>query len=333
VWGLPVKRHILLLHDSVASDAPPDELDTLVQVSQIGQALERLGHTVQARPFAGDLVDLAAFLSGNGFDLVFNLVETFHGSRFLHTIPLLCDRLGFNFTGGNANSLYLTGDKLLAKRLLRLAAIPTPDWIDGNDPSLWSSFIGERLIVKPKDEEASVGIVDDSVFICRTVGELIERREDAHMHHMMVERFIEGREFNISMLSDHGKPRILPIAEMEFIDYPVGKPKIVGYEAKWIEESFAYGHTIRSFASCQNSPELDHKLRDIARSCWHLFDCSGYARVDLRVDSEGDPYVLEVNMNPCIAQDSGFIAACAQEGLSYGQVLEHIVGETMHGNS
>ena len=144
---------------------------------------------------------------------------------------------------------------------------------------------------------------------------------------MLMESYIEGREFAVSIISTESGVHILPIAQMLFLDYPENRPKIVGYEAKWLENSFAYTHTQRSFAWIKEEPELDNRLRSLALDVWHLFGCTGYARVDVRVDEAGNPFVLELNLNPCIAEDSGFIAACLQSGISYDQVIKLIVEE------
>lgn len=326
-----VNKKILLLHDAVIGGAPPDEQDTLVQVSQIGSALRRLGCDVCTLAFDGNLSTLEATLRKKPADLLFNVVETFWGSRFLHTIPLLCAQLGIPITGGNASSLFLTGDKLLAKRLMQLKDIPTPRWVDDSEYNTLSSFLGRTLICKPREEEASVGITDDSVFTCNTSDELRIRCNDAIHRKMIIEEYIEGRECNISIASFNGFVRVFPIAEMIFTDYPEGKPHIVGYEAKWDEQSFAYHHTIRSFAFVQGEPILSRRLEELVLSCWQLFDCSGYGRVDLRIDREGNPFVLEINMNPCLTDDSGFIAACAEASMSYDEVIRMIIEEALRG--
>ncbi|MGH0051872.1 MAG: D-alanine--D-alanine ligase family protein [Sphaerochaetaceae bacterium] len=328
-----MKKHILVLHDMVGAQAPPDEQDTLVQVAQVESALRRAGYDVSLEAFNGDLTDLSQVLKTHQFDLVFNLVETYYGSRFLHTIPLLCEQLGIRVTGGNSHSLFLSGDKVLAKKLMRLAGIPTPDWIDPHSPSTWESFIGKTLICKPRGEDASVGIDDASVFTCQSFVELKKRMKEAEYRNMLLERYIEGAEYNVSISSVNGIPKIHPIAEIVFKSYPEGKPRIVGYEAKWLEDSFAYSHTVRSFAFSDENQEVDLRLRQVVETCWQLFDCTGYARVDLRCDDMGNPFVLELNMNPCLSQDSGFIAACAQEGLSYDQTIVQIAREAMHGTA
>jgi D-alanine-D-alanine ligase len=119
--------------------------------------------------------------------------------------------------------------------------------------------------------------------------------------------------------------KILPHAEIRFMDYPPDKPKIVGYEAKWQEDTFAYLHTSRSFEFDAKDRPLLKKIDEICRQCWKAFDLRGYARVDLRVNARNQPYVLEINANPCISPDSGFVAATQQAGLEFPAVIERII--------
>ena len=324
-------RNVLLLHDMVSAHAPPDELDTLDQLVAVESALHALGYETTRKPFDGDLLALERHLRTNRFDVVFNLVETYHGSRFLHLIPLLCEQLGVPVTGGNSESLFLTSDKLLAKRLLVLAGIPTPQWVTRVNRDQWSSFLGQRLLCKPRGEEASVGIDDASVLVCDTLYELESLVERADAEGLLVERFIDGREYNISILPSDGRPEVLPIAEMVFSDYPPDKPKIVGYEAKWLEDSFAYTHTVRSFGVEGNDAALAGRLHVVAEDTWRLFGGNGYARVDLRLDERGNVFVLELNANPCISHDSGFCAAANEAGYTYNQMIEAIVQEALRG--
>ncbi len=317
-------KNILLVHDVVEDHASLDELDTLVQVNQVEEVLQQTGYSCKRYPFSGNLNNLEDYLKHNRVDVVCNLVETYYGARMLHTIPLICESLRIRVTGGGASSLFLTSDKVLAKRMMVLAGIPTPRWVDPQKRETWSSFLKIPLIKKPRTEDASIGIDDNSVFSCETIEELIVRIVDAEEHHQMLEEFVQGREINISIAMLKKKLEIFPIAEMIFIDFPPHKPQIVGYEAKWCEDSFAYHHTQRSFA-VEKETALVNKLRDLAQACWNLFDCSGYARVDVRIDETGNPFVLELNINPCIAKDSGFIAACNQAGYTYAETIVGII--------
>ena len=140
------------------------------------------------------------------------------------------------------------------------------------------------------------------------------------------EGFVDGREFNIAVLETASGPRVLPIAEMCFVDFPADMPRIVDYAAKWDESSFAYRNTRRSFDLAAADSALLGHLQAVALRCWEVFGLAGYARVDVRVDTLGLPWVLELNANPCLAPDAGFAAAATRAGMSYatlvGAVLE-----------
>jgi D-alanine-D-alanine ligase len=153
----------------------------------------------------------------------------------------------------------------------------------------------------------------------------MEKRQGQLGGDCFAEQFIDGREFNLSVLACQGGAEVLPPAEMRFIDYPAGKWKVVGYRAKWDEASFESLHTQRSFEFAKSERPLLQNLIDMAKRCWHLFGLRGYARVDFRVDERNQPWVLEINANPCLSPDAGFVAAASQAGLSYRQVVERIL--------
>jgi ribosomal protein S18 acetylase RimI-like enzyme len=123
----------------------------------------------------------------------------------------------------------------------------------------------------------------------------------------------------------------LPVAEILFQDFPEGMPKILGYEAKWDEDSFACINTVRHFPEDPEDDGLLGKVREAALSAWHLCGLEGYARIDLRLDEAGEPRVLEVNANPCLAADAGFMAAAAKAGLSGKEVVRRILAAVRKG--
>ena len=118
---------------------------------------------------------------------------------------------------------------------------------------------------------------------------------------------------------------LLQILEIQFVNFPADKPRIVGYAAKWAENSFESRHTVRRFIDPQQEASLCEQLGQVALRCWDIFQLRGYARVDFRVDADGQPWVLEVNANPCISPDAGFAAAAAEEDISYSEAIQRIV--------
>ena len=102
----------------------------------------------------------------------------------------------------------------------------------------------------------------------------------------------------------------------------------VGYRAKWDEGSFEYGSTPRSFDFPPDDAALLATLKRLSLACWEIFGLRGYARVDFRVDAEGKPWVLEINTNPCLSPDAGFMAAAGRAGLSRNDVVRRIIADT-----
>jgi D-alanine-D-alanine ligase len=219
---------------------------------------------------------------------------------------------------------------------IRAGGLPTPDWLGPGANGGMTPIVKNRersrrkssFIVKSVWEHASFGMDDDMVV--RQADEAMLQRAMAEWAPRLrgecfAEAFVDGREFNISVISTAEGPRVLPIAEIHFIDYPKDKPKIVSYKAKWEEESVEYRCTPRGFEFSGKDKPLLEELARLSRLAWDLFGLRGYARVDYRVDAKGRPYILEINANPCISPDSGFIAAAQQGGLDYDSVIRLIL--------
>ncbi|WP_320127555.1 ATP-grasp domain-containing protein [uncultured Sphaerochaeta sp.] len=322
---------VLIVHDRVSKTPSKDEEDTLLEVEQVSKVLQEKGDIVTSVEFSLNLADFGEYIAEFCPDVIFNLVETLEGSRLLYLAPVLFESLHLPYTGGNSQGMFLSSDKLLAKELLLGASIPTPRWFSfrkrQKDPLDLEVLVDLPLIAKPISEEASVGINDDSILTFSS-SKAIEQFLCTHdFEGLFLEEFIEGREFNISVLCVEGEPKVLPPAEIVFDDYPLGKPEIVGYEAKWDADSFAYSHTRRTFDFPLSDKQLLERLESITLQCWNLFGAKGYSRVDFRVDRQGNPYVLEVNVNPCISDDSGFTAACERSGMTYDGMIDRIIQE------
>ncbi len=256
-------------------------------------------------------------------DLVFNLVEGVDGKGILApAAPKLLAMLHMPFTGAGADVMELTTDKPRTKQKLKDAAIPTPDWAVGPD---WSGLDGRRWIVKSALEDGSVGLDDDCVVegIYAVKARAIQC-ETRFGGHWFAEEYVEGREFNIALLGNQKSFSILPMAEMTFADWPEGKPRIVGYGAKWDEDSSGYTHTVRRFGVEQDEPELAAKLKTLCEKTWEAFGLTGFVRLDFRVKKD-EPLILEINVNPCISPDAGFAAAAEAAGMDYDTLIEEIV--------
>ncbi len=263
-------------------------------------------------------------LTGQKPACVFNLIEALDGRCDLAQAALdRLERLGLTFTGADAASYRLSGDKLAAKAALRAAGLPTPDWsLDG------SGFAADAtVIVKSVSEHASLGIDAGSVVPAAQAAAQITAREARFGGRFFAEVFVEGREFNLSILDG----AVLPPAEIVFWGYAEGKPHIVDWEAKWIEDSDAFRSASREFTFPDRDETLLATLKRLTLQAAEVFGLDGYARVDFRVDAAGNPWILEANSNPCLTPDAGFAATAAQAGLSYDTLIERIVRAALRG--
>lgn len=316
---------VLVLHENPGSDLRADEADALVQLEQVGEALEQLHWKVSAQAIDLDLALGLERLQAHEPGCVFNLVESLGGrGELIGLVPALLESAALPFTGSGSMAINISSHKTFAKRWMRSDGIPTPDWeLDAAELEA-----DERWIVKSLWEHASLGLDDDAVVQGRAAAEArIHYCAEKYGGEWFAERYVDGREFNISIIEQNGQPRVLPLAEMTFVDYPADKPKIVGYAAKWVSDAAEYHATQRRFPTL---PEAERQtLKDVARRCWTLFGLRGYGRVDIRLDRQGSPWVLEINANPCLARDAGFVAAALEAGIRYRQVIEMILHTAM----
>lgn len=306
-----------MLHSDVAPDAPPEELDTLIAAEAVAKALETRGHKVAQAPFRQE--KLQDLLAREAPEMVFNLVEGVEGQgRLAPVAPKMLAAHRMRFTGATAEAMALTNDKPLTKQRLRDAGLATPDWAV---PPGWQGLGTGKWIVKATLEDASLGLDDKCVVEASQVKTRAAGCAARFGGQWFAERYVEGREFNIAVLDG----RVLPMAEMRFEHWPQGKPRIVGYDAKWEEDSTGWNGTVRAFGVEEAEPGLAERLKSACEKVWRLFALSGFARVDFRVGEDGMPMILEINTNPCISPDAGFAAAAAEAGIGYDALIEAIV--------
>ncbi|MBI5536928.1 MAG: D-alanine--D-alanine ligase [Deltaproteobacteria bacterium] len=318
---------IVVLHEVVPPEAPPDEQDVLVEVEMICTALRELGHEPYTVALGLDLDRTLREIQAHSPEIVFNMVETVCGDGgLIHLAPSLLDHMGMRYTGSPLDAIYVTTNKVLTKKLLEHAGIATPPWVTLEQASQGQVPFEGPYIIKPVWEDASIGLNDDSIARDRVrLSEVIPAHRARIRGELFVEGFVDGREFNLSVLEIDGAPVVLPPAEIRFIEFPEGKPRFVGYRAKWDEDSFEFRNTPRSFEFPPEDAPLLSQLSHIALECWNLLGLRGYGRVDFRVDASGRPWVLEVNVNPCLSPDAGFMAACDRAGISAADAVRRIL--------
>ena len=322
-----------ILHDRVAAVARPDESDVLVQVVAVSEALSQLSFEPTVIELGLDLAGVEAGLRRLEPSLVFNLVESVGGhANLIYLAPALLEDLAIPFTGAGTDAMFATSNKLMAKRLMQWNNIPTPDWVvAGTSTRRRSPDLTSTWILKSVWEHASVGLNDGSLVQTASFEDLTNRLEQTQKRlggACFAEAYIEGREFNLSLLEGTKGPEVIAAAEILFVDFGEGKPRIVGYPAKWDVDSFEYQHTLRTSEIPSCDSELVSELHRIALDCWELFGLRGYARVDFRLDQASQPWVLEVNANPCLSPDAGYAAALLNAGIDFSEAIGRIVSVT-----
>jgi D-alanine-D-alanine ligase len=328
---------IAIAHNEVTDSSLPDERDVLVQVEAVSEALLTLGHQPVPLPCNLDLAGLKLAIRQMRPECIFNLVESLDGrGQLIFFVPSLFDAMEIEYTGSTSASIHLTSHKGMAKEKMRAAGLPTPSWIGPYPPELCSKN-GASIpwpkgpwIIKSVWEHASIGLTGDGLVIAERPEDLMERMRLSAPElagACFAEEYIDGREFNLSILAGPDGPQLLPVAEIMFEGYQENKAHIVCYKAKWDEKSFEYSHTPRRFDFPSEDTPLLRELEKLAIRCWRIFGLKGYARVDFRVDKEGRPFILEVNTNPCLSPDAGFAAALLRAGMSFDRAVECILND------
>jgi D-alanine-D-alanine ligase len=321
-------KKIVIMHSDVKENASEDEQDCLTQVKVVDETISALGHQPVHFPFVMDLNANIAAMRKVMPDIVFNLVETVDGRGALaYVAPALMDTIGVCYTGCRTEAMFLTSNKPLAKKILHTHGVDTPPWMM-SDGSVTGNPLCDLFIIKPVWEDASVGIDDEALVQTsdwRILKDVLQRRQKKLGTSCFAESYIDGREFNVALLVSKEGVRVLPPAEILFDDYPPGKPKVLDYRAKWVEDSFEYHKTRRSALIAPSDESLAARLMEIGRRLWLLFGLRGYARIDFRVDRQGKPWVLEINANPCLSPDAGFAAALHDAGIKFLMAIDDIL--------
>lgn len=294
------------------------------EVVAVKEALIELGYPVQLIPLGRPLEKAQKTLESVCADLVFNLFEGFDDAP--ETEPVIArwmEEKHIRFTGNPSNVLELTLDKAKTKSVLSTAGIKTPAYQVLNPDTMDGFSLKFPCIVKPNAEDASHGLLPESVV--QNKEQLIaqvERITRNFRGSALIEEFIDGREFNASVLGNSS----LSLLEISEITYtlPRGLPRILTFESKWIEGTEYY---VGTGVTCpaQIDPELRKTIADIVLTGCKAVGCRGYARVDMRQDLNGDIKVLEINANPDISPDLGIARQANAVGISYAELIQKIV--------
>lgn len=320
--------HILILIPELKEIEPDDNLATISTARELAKHYDRLGYSNAIRHFEYLPQTFKTVVDEEQPDCVFNLVESVSGtSRLIHVPPIYLEELQIRYTGCPAHAIELSNDKVLAKHILQLLKVPTPRW---GTPKTLSAGEGGTWIVKAQHEHASFGLTQANV-VQGTTAAITRAHELAKEHKIewMIEEFVDGREFNVSMVETPNGPRVLPSAEIVFQNYGTDLHKIIDYRAKWDDQSFEYQNTIRRAEFSPADRSLLKELEAISLKVWEGFDLRGWARVDFRIDAANNPWVIDVNANPDLSLDAGFMAAAGRAQIAPHEAIRMITDAAM----
>jgi D-alanine-D-alanine ligase len=317
---------ITVLHSKDALDPPVDPL-----LDQLDAALAENGHTSRRTAVDDTIEPVISQLKDFQPELVFNLAESFRGKSALESnVAALLNLLDLRYTGSSPAGLILAGDKTLTKKVLAFHGIRSAkfatmyrgqsDWVD--------SGINFPLLVKPPQEDASLGITQKSVVNdIKELLDVISSTQQEYQSPVLVEEFIDGREFYVGVIGN-SKVETLPLIELDFSKFPEGLPKIASWEAKWGDDGDEKGAEFegtQSIFPTDMPDELTEKIQKVAIDSFQALRLRDYARIDLRVTAKEEVYVIEANPNCYLEKNSEFARAAQKAGLEYPALIARIV--------
>jgi D-alanine-D-alanine ligase len=327
------KRHIAVVYNAYIEEVPdlPEDRgstsDLILQVRNVARHLRREAHTVTIVPLADDLFGFQRRLRRIEPDVVFNLYDdVVHGALYDMRLAALVRMMGYPMTGCSALALGLTRYKFMAASVLAGAGVPIPpntamlETVSAVDRHTWEF----PIIVQAAQEHGGIGLDRASVVSSKkALRDRVRLILQNYRQPALAQRFLRGREFNVGIIGGK-RLRVLPLAEVDYSHLSADIPPIMSYAAKWVETSEEYQST-KVICPAEVEPELGERIVQIALQAFRAVGGRGYGRVDMRLDEQNQPYVLEVNCNPCLDEGMGIARSAEQAGIPFPQLLDLIV--------
>ncbi|MDD5730032.1 MAG: ATP-grasp domain-containing protein [Candidatus Omnitrophica bacterium] len=305
-------------------DDPPDanaEFDHPSTVDIIANAIQSSGFKVKK---IGNVAHLLENIDKLKVDIVFNISEGVSGRNRESQVPILLEMAGIPCVGADALSLGISLDKIMAKKIFIAEKIPTPKFLEIKNNTLpWDSdHLKFPLIVKPRFEGSSKGLSEASrVENPEELKKQVDFVVNTYKQPALVEEFIRGEEFTVALIGND-PPELLPVVQIK-ID---GKLKLN-------DKFYTFGHIkndkLEYVCPARISPELRQKITDLALRTYNAIECRDFGRVDVRVDEDGNPYVLEINPLPSLSSEDVFNVVAKAIGISYDEIIGRILKEAI----
>ncbi|PIR23237.1 MAG: hypothetical protein COV44_03790 [Deltaproteobacteria bacterium CG11_big_fil_rev_8_21_14_0_20_45_16] len=328
-----MSKKIVILFDLLEAP-PPDqnyrdyEKDSVWdnEVS-VKRALQRLGHEVVLIGVFNDITRLITELNEIKPDLIFNMVESFNNNRNLEPqVVGVFELLGIPFTGTRSLGLGICKDKALSKKILSHHRIRIPRWVVSHRsrPLRKIHDIKFPAFVKASHTEGSEGISKES--FVESESDAIARAAFLHEKYesnVIIEEFIEGRELYMSVLGDK-RLQCFPMREIVFQNFPEDEPKFATYKSKW-DEKYRKKWGIRNEFARNLEKDVIKRAENMCKKAFAVLHLHAYARFDLRLNEQGELYMLEANPNPSITDYDDFAASGRKADIEYDELIAKLI--------
>ncbi len=313
------------------------EWDNPETIDAVAEALRERCEVIKIDCNPARLPHIIATLLEEKPDICFNITEGIGEPSREAQIPALLDMMRLRYTASDPATLCLTLDKARTKEILSYYQIPTPLFrvihTMREEEMLLKESLQFPLIVKPLYEGSSKGIFERSVVsspeeLSRQLREVIEHYQQP----ALVEQFLSGREFTVALIGNGEAVEVLPIIELLFDHLPKASRKIYSYEAKWLWDD--PDNPVEVF-KCP-APISNELADEITRLCKHAFwalRCRDWARIDVRLDEHGKPFIIEINPLPGILpnpdEHSCFPLAARMAGMDFNALINRVLDEAL----
>lgn len=305
------------------------EFDDLDTINAIRLALENAGYEVVLLEADQDFI---ISLKESNVDFVFNIAEGIHGESRESHVPAILEMFNIPYSGSGVLTQAITLNKSRKKEILDYYQIRTPKWqVFKNTNQKLDPKLKFPLIVKPDAEGSSIGITNESlVFDTLSLKKQVRKVLKEYEQPALVEEFVTGREFTVSLLGN--PPKVLPIVEVNFDHLPANVHRFDSWEAKWVFDN-PNSAVDPIICPAELKPKLKAQIEKIAKQTFDKLGCVDLARIDIRLDSDGNPHILDVNALPGLMPDpkmnSRFPKSCYAAGMTYEQIILAVLNSAL----
>jgi len=320
--------HIGIAVENLGSNLAPDQYSN-EEIQNFEKVLQERGYKVTCYDFF-DPIKALNELKNSDVDIVFNLCCIIHNSNLYEPhVAAMLEVLQIPFTGADYSALNICLDKIKMKKILEFHGIPVPKWDYAVAPDdEIDSTLRYPLIIKPSSQDGSEGITIKSVVenpeqMRAQLAETLKKYGGT----VLIEEFIDGDEYDVCILgNDDNDLRVLPLSRYIFDKIPAGSQPFFSYEMKWENHPIYTEDNVTVQRPPKNiSKNLEALITEIALDTYRILDCRDFGRVELRVDKEGNPFVIELNPNPTLEKDNNFANSAKLINMQYADLIEEII--------